>query len=319
MAWSGSGTFSRVFGASGWTNDKNNGVKILASRHDTNDQDLADGINACLTRNNESKPTSDFLPAADNTLSLGSASFRWLLNAQSPALLGQVNSFTGSTNGSRQQDFINTNAGTAAFAALRIIEDSTALIIGQTSSGFSGAAITGGPTGQSSYIVNNNSNVPLSLGTNNTERLRIDENGRIGGKALHNNATPPTGTAVQYIASGTYTPTITNSTNVTSSIARVCQWLRVGNVVTVSGSVNITETIGAAVTAFDVSLPLASNISGTAGSDLAGICAPDLVTSGRGGPIVGNTAQDRAAAKYLAQNTNATAEEVSFQFTYLMS
>lgn len=178
MAWSGSGTFSRVFGASGWTNDKNNGVKILASRHDTNDQDLADGINACLTRNNESKPTSDFLPAADNTFSLGSASFRWLLNAQSPALLGQVNSFTGSTNGSRQQDFINTNAGASAFSALRIIGDSTGLIIGQTSSGFTGPAITGGPAGQSSYIVNN-ANVTFSIGTNNTERIRIAGDGSI--------------------------------------------------------------------------------------------------------------------------------------------
>lgn len=322
MAWSGSGTFSRVFGASGWTNDKNNGVKILASRHDTNDQDLADGINACLTRNNETKPTADFLPAADNTLSLGSASFRWL-NVNNIAFtdfarLSLANSFVGSSNGNRFHDFQNTSNGTAALSAIRVIGDATALDLGQTSSGFSGAAITGGPAGQSSFLANNGA-FPLSIGTNFTERLRIDENGRIGGKALHNNATSPAGIAVQYIASGTYTPTITNVTNVTSSTARVCQWLRVGNVVTVSGSVNITETLGAAVTAFDVSLPLASNISGTAGSDLAGFCAGDLVTTGRGGPVVGNTALDRAAAKYLAQNAGATAEEVSFQFTYLMS
>src|SRR3954469_22274166 len=94
MAWA-SGTFSRIYGATGWTDDKNNAVKILASRHDTHDQDLADGINSCLTRDNQAKPTSNFLPATDNTLSLGSASFRWLtLNGQSPALLAQENTFS---------------------------------------------------------------------------------------------------------------------------------------------------------------------------------------------------------------------------------
>jgi hypothetical protein len=76
MAWA-AGTFSRIFGATGWTDDKNNAVKILASRHDTHDQDLADGINSCLTRDNQAKPTSSFLPATDNTINLGSGSFRW--------------------------------------------------------------------------------------------------------------------------------------------------------------------------------------------------------------------------------------------------
>ena len=318
MAWSGSGTFTRTFGASGWTNDKNNGVKILASRHDTNDQDLADGINACLTRNNESKPTADFLPSTDNTLSLGSASFRWLLNAQSPALLGQANLFTLSQNSSLGQINQNTNAGTQASASWQLKNASRTAYFVLTGTGFTGTFVTSGPTGEQ-IVVGGGGVIPLVLATNDTERIRIDDVGRVSGKALHNNASSPTGVIQQYIASGTYTPTITNSTNVTSSTARVCQWLRVGNLVTVSGSVNITETIGAAVTAFDASLPLASNISGTAGSDLAGTCAPDLVTSGRGGPVVGNTAQDRAAFKYLAQNTNGVAQEVSFVFTYLMS
>jgi hypothetical protein len=138
---------SHVFyGASGWTDDKNNAVKILASRHDTHDQDLADGINSCLTRDNQAKPTSSFLPAVDNTLSLGSASFRWLLNAQAPALLAQQNSFS-MASGSNTQAIAHAAAGTTNFAQLVIRNDATrAVAAGVTSSTYSGAVVVNGPT-----------------------------------------------------------------------------------------------------------------------------------------------------------------------------
>ena len=78
MAWNGSGTFTRTLGTSAWAVDAAAGTKILSSRHDTNDQDLATGIQACLTTNNENKPTVAFRPATDNLLDLGaSASYRW--------------------------------------------------------------------------------------------------------------------------------------------------------------------------------------------------------------------------------------------------
>jgi hypothetical protein len=77
MPWSGSGQFSRYYGTSGWANDAAASIFILASRHDTHDQDLATGINACLTRNNEAKPTSSFTPNASNAIDLGSGSASW--------------------------------------------------------------------------------------------------------------------------------------------------------------------------------------------------------------------------------------------------
>lgn len=76
MAWSG-GAFTRIGGATHWVDDKNAAINIVASRHDTNDEDLATGINFCLNRDGTSRPTADFLPAVDNTQGLGSASFRW--------------------------------------------------------------------------------------------------------------------------------------------------------------------------------------------------------------------------------------------------
>lgn len=77
MAWNGSGSFTRTYGSTGWQTQAAAGVLIVANNHDTNDQDLATGINACLTKNNESKPTATFRPAVDTSLDLGSTALRW--------------------------------------------------------------------------------------------------------------------------------------------------------------------------------------------------------------------------------------------------
>lgn len=63
MGWNGSGTFTRTngdnTGSTTWQQDKADGDKILSSRHDTHDQDLADGISACLAKNGENAMTGN--------------------------------------------------------------------------------------------------------------------------------------------------------------------------------------------------------------------------------------------------------------------
>ena len=53
MGWSG-GTFTRTngthTGTSVWQQDRDAGTKIVADRHDTNDNDLATGINTCINK-----------------------------------------------------------------------------------------------------------------------------------------------------------------------------------------------------------------------------------------------------------------------------
>jgi hypothetical protein len=58
MAWSG-GTFTRSNGATGWQDDAAASIGITASRHDTLDNDLATGINTCLTKDGQNTPTAD--------------------------------------------------------------------------------------------------------------------------------------------------------------------------------------------------------------------------------------------------------------------
>lgn len=63
---------------------------------------------------------------------------------------------------------------------------------------------------------------------------------------------------IEDLAAGKYTPVLTNGVNVASSIAHVCRYIRVNNIVTVSGSVTIDATAASTVTALTMTLPIAS-------------------------------------------------------------
>jgi len=61
MPWNGSGSFSRDNGTNTgltvWEDDFNAGTAIRADNHDTHDQDIADGVEACLAKNGENAMT----------------------------------------------------------------------------------------------------------------------------------------------------------------------------------------------------------------------------------------------------------------------
>lgn len=142
----------------------------------------------------------------------------------------------------------------------------------------------------------------------------VTDDGRLYGAALHNNAGAVTGTTNQYVASGTYTPSLTNVTNLTSTTAYLCQWLRVGNVVTVSGRVDIDAVDGALAVTFRMSLPIASNFTAT--NHCGGVGRSGGVT-GAELSISANTAND--AALFDGNPGSANAENVYFSFTYLIA
>lgn len=114
------------------------------------------------------------------------------------------------------------------------------------------------------------------------------------------------------IFSGTYTPTLTNTTNISASTAYQCQYMRVGSVVTVSGMVDIDPTSGGGGGAFTlgVSLPIASNFS--AKQNLSGTFIEQADTGT--GAIYADFTNDRATF-YGRGGTIANASW-SFTFTY---
>ena len=80
MPWS-NGVYTRsngVFtGATVWASDASVGTNITTSHHDTHDQDIATGLNNCVTVDGLNQIAANFVPTANGAYNLGSASFRW--------------------------------------------------------------------------------------------------------------------------------------------------------------------------------------------------------------------------------------------------
>ena len=117
-------------------------------------------------------------------------------------------------------------------------------------------------------------------------------------------------TIVTSLASGVYTPTLTNVTNVAASTAYQCQYMRVGSVVTVSGRVDIDAT-AAGAEELGMSLPVASNFGAL--EDCGGTAA---ATTASEYPmyIQADIANNRAAFRATKVDTSNHAHY--FSFTY---
>lgn len=113
-------------------------------------------------------------------------------------------------------------------------------------------------------------------------------------------------------ADGTYTPTLTNTTNVAASTAYVCQYMRVGNTVTVSGKMDLDATASAALTTVGISLPIASDFAND--NELGGTAATNAGTITESFGINADATNNRA----LMQGPVATAVNhgIQFHFTY---
>lgn len=116
------------------------------------------------------------------------------------------------------------------------------------------------------------------------------------------------------IVSGTYTPTAAGVTNITSVTAGSCQYMRVGNVVTVSGRMDQVVTTSTGTTRWSITLPIASNLSSDA--KLAG------VSSGNDGTFGTFTIRGNSTLAYFTgQQATAGAtwnNNQYFTFTYLI-
>jgi hypothetical protein len=108
----------------------------------------------------------------------------------------------------------------------------------------------------------------VGIATNTTLRMGFESDGRVYFKNIHNNGTV-TGTANHYLASGTYTPSVNTSTNVSSNSIGAHRWIRLGRVVVVWGKTDVTPTSASTDTKLNITLPIASTIS--AASDVIGV------------------------------------------------
>lgn len=115
------------------------------------------------------------------------------------------------------------------------------------------------------------------------------------------------------IASGTYTPTLTAVTNVSSTTSTTCQYMRVGNTVTISGKVRVTGTTAGTTATISITLPIAQNNF-----------ANSYEAAGSGGFIASNTyygatLSSNSGAQTIALSyipTSLGNDEIYFTVTY---
>lgn len=100
-------------------------------------------------------------------------------------------------------------------------------------------------------------------------------------------------------SSTTYTPTLTNVTNLSASTAHSSQWIQLGTTVIVSGQVE-ADPVGAGSTVLGISLPVASNLANT--NECAGTAFCPTV-AGQGAAILGDAANNRAQMEWIAVDT----------------
>jgi hypothetical protein len=151
-------------------------------------------------------------------------------------------------------------------------------------------------------------NVTLTLGGSPTLALLAPTSITVGWAGILSTTRGGTGVSTP---SGTYTPTLTNTANLSASTAYLCTWSRVGSTVTVAGRVDIDPTTTATLTTLGVSLPVASNFSST--DQAGGTAAANSVADATAG-ILSYATNDRVTLQYIC--TDVTNHSMYFTFSY---
>jgi hypothetical protein len=117
--------------------------------------------------------------------------------------------------------------------------------------------------------------------------------------------------ALIQVYTGVYTPTLTGVANVAASTAYSCQYVRVGDVVIVSGKLDLDPTAATTLTQLGISLPVTSNIG--AEEDCAGSAGSPVILSGAA--IRGDAGNNRAEFAWTT-GLDVTNQSWFFQFMY---
>ncbi len=133
------------------------------------------------------------------------------------------------------------------------------------------------------------------------------------GLAILDDATAADQRTTLGFADGTYTPGLTNVANLTASTAYACQYMRVGNTVTVSGRVDIDPTLAATATQLGIDLPIASNFANA--NECGGMAAASGIAA-QVAAIRADAANNRAELVYISGDV--TNQPMYFSLTYLV-
>jgi hypothetical protein len=109
------------------------------------------------------------------------------------------------------------------------------------------------------------------------------------------------------LSAGTYTPTVTTTSNVDNATIESIQYQRVGNVVSVSGTITVNATASLTLCNFRISLPFSTTVSQ---NELHGTC---VVKQSYNSGVVNAESNE---AEFLVTTGNTDNRDVFFTFMY---
>lgn len=115
---------------------------------------------------------------------------------------------------------------------------------------------------------------------------------------------------VNGLLSGSYTPTLTNNTNIAASTAHTSYYFRVGDMVHVFGTVEIDATTASSQISMSMSLPIASNLGSS--DDLAGVFGTSAAS--QAGRVTGSAGNDNAS--FVCVPDSSANLTYNFSFSY---
>lgn len=117
------------------------------------------------------------------------------------------------------------------------------------------------------------------------------------------------------LTSGTYTPTATNISNVSSSTPVICNYFRVGDMVTVTGRIEFVNTGATTGTTIELTLPIASNFGAYTDCSGVGQGTPNITNGITQIIFDANASNDKATLNCWA-NSYVGSQIAYFTFTY---
>lgn len=197
MAFNGSGTFNRntgvYTGSTAWTQTRDAARKVRADDHDTHDQDIANGLSNCVTKDGQTTITANLPMAGFRHTNCGNG-----VADTDYSTVGQIKAgVTFNSSAKIKGDFSNATVGSrTAFQTsttngntlLEVIPDGTATTAQITLNGASDPANTatfqvqnvGTEVRLNASKRGTGSYTPMTFYTSDLERMRIAANGRVG-------------------------------------------------------------------------------------------------------------------------------------------
>jgi hypothetical protein len=164
-------------------------------------------------------------------------------------------------------------------------------------------------------VIQNRENAGISFETNGSERVQIDSSGKLILSAANQGIQFADGTTQTTAASsGSYTPTLSNVSSGLTISSPKAQWIRVGNVVTVTFEADVA-TASATTYFFNITIPTTASLSGTwVGGGIGG----DVVSGNLQSVIfgrVGVASASLAAGRVTTQHAQSYRMHATFSYT----